>query len=82
MAKKVGRPRKGEGEQETKHTRVFMDVAEWIGWIVRIEGGSSAQLLDPLIRSPIGARYKRIEHLVEQVKQAEAEAERLKKKRG
>lgn len=69
-----GRPKKADGDQATKHVRLFEDIAEWVGWIVRIEGGSSSQLLDPLVRAPILARYKKIEHLVEEIKGAERKA--------
>lgn len=83
MAKRAGRPKKDDGDQETTHTRVFKDLAEMIRWIVRVEGGSSAQLLDPLIRTPIAARYSKIEHLVAGIKAAEAKAEEsIKRRRG
>lgn len=61
-------------ERGTTHVRVMDDVAEWIGWIYEVEGISSAILLDPLIRSSIEARYKRIETIVETIKEARSKA--------
>jgi hypothetical protein len=80
MAKRAGRPRKEEGERGTTHIRAFDDIAEWVRWIVRVEGGSSAQLIDPLVRAPLKARYDRIAHLVEGIKIAEQKAEEGAKK--
>ena len=69
---KGGRPRKSDGDQATRHVRLFEDIAEWVKWVVRVEGGSSAQLLDPLIRAPILARYKKHEKAIEAIKAAES----------
>lgn len=62
-------------ERGTTHVRVMDDVAEWIGWIYEVEGISSAVLLDPLIRHSVEARYKRIESVVERIKEARASME-------
>ena len=62
----------------TRQVRVKSDVAEWLGWIYDIEGVESSELLDPLVRGPVLARYKRIEADVEKVKRTRAEGERLK----
>ena len=63
-----GRPTKEEGAAETKLIRVHGDVAEMIGWIVELQGIKTANLLDPLIRPAVLARYKQIEPEVEAVK--------------
>lgn len=73
---KGGRPR-GNADAETKQTRINDDLREMLAWIVRIEGGSSAQILDPLIRPEIEARYARVKPTVDRIKakQAEIDAE-------
>lgn len=72
---KQSRPRRPSGE-ETRQIRVSGDLADMLGWIVRLEGGSAPQIIDPLVRPEIEARYKRIESFVEKVKAAD-EAVRL-----
>lgn len=81
MPPKRGRPMKpeGSGDETTKMVRLANDVAEMIGWIVKVDGGTAAQLLDPLIRAPIQARYRQIQPQVERIKQALAEAQNRKK---
>src|SRR5687767_8270779 len=79
MGKKRGRPKLDDGE--TRMVRAYADIADMIGWLVRLEGGTVAGLLDPLIRAPILARYARIQHLVKQIKDAEAQASEAAKKR-
>lgn len=69
-----GRPRKADGERPSRHVRVFEDMAEMVKWIGRVEGIGAAQLLDPLIRAPITARYKRIEKDVKKIIKAEQDA--------
>lgn len=73
---KMGRPPKedGSGDGKARMVRLQNDIADMISWIVKLEGGTAAQLLDPLIRGPIKARYKRIEPQVKKIKQAQEEA--------
>lgn len=73
MSNKGGRPFATEGERGTRQIRVFEDMADMIGWITRINGGSAAQLVDPLIRESIESAFKMIEADVERIKRAEAE---------
>lgn len=73
--KRTGRPRKGSGDRGTKHVRVFDDAAEMIGWIVRIEGGSSATLLDPMIRAQLTARYLKHKDVIDKIRAAEKTAQ-------
>lgn len=54
--------------------RLYSDVADMIGWIVKVEGGSAAQVVDPLIRPQIVSRYERIKPLVERIKKSQEEA--------
>ena len=56
-----GRPTKEEGSAETRMIRIHGDLAEMIGWIVELQGLKTANLLDPLLRPAILARYKQIE---------------------
>lgn len=78
MAKGRGRPAKPESEG-TRMVRLQTDLADMIGWIVRItkktdSGFTAAELVDPLLRPQILARYKLIEADVEKIKKAEASA--------
>lgn len=67
-------------EKPTTHIRVHKDLADMIGWICRVEkGSSSAQLLDPMVRPQITARYNKYLPLIRQLMAAEAEVERLEK---
>lgn len=77
---KLGRPTKddGSGDGKARMVRLQNDMADMISWIVKLEGGTAAQLLDPLIRGPIKARYKRIEPQVKKIKQAQEEARQNK----
>ena len=68
MAKERGRPK--ENEQGTRQVRVNDDIGEMIGWIIKIEGGSTAKLLDPLIRDSVVARYEAIKGIAESIKKA------------
>lgn len=65
-----GRPRKDDGEATTRQIRVFEDLADKIGWIIEIEGGSVANLVDPLLRNAIETRYEGISAAVEAIKRA------------
>lgn len=78
MPPKRGRPSKEDssGDAGTRMVRLYNDVADMVGWIVELEGGTAAQLLDPLIRAAILARYKRIEPQVIKIKKAREEAKR------
>lgn len=59
--------------------RVKDDLADMIGWIVRIAkkkdpNYTASQLVDPLLRPQIKARYKLIESDVEKIKKSEDSA--------
>ncbi len=71
-----GRPPKenGSGDTKAKMVRLSNDLAGMISWIVKLEGGTASQLLDPLIRGPIQARYAKIKPQVEKIKRAQEEA--------
>lgn len=72
MAKgRGGRPRKEEGERGTRQIRAFEDIADMLGWICHFEGGSVAQILDPMLRAQVAARYAPYAGAVEAIKAAE-----------
>lgn len=71
------KPRRNESDQGTKHVRLFEDIVDMVGWIVRVEGGSSAQLLDPMIRAQVTAKYRRHEDVINRMRAAEQELRRL-----
>jgi hypothetical protein len=78
MARKRGRPAKPETEG-TRMVRVPTDIADMIGWIVRIKkksdaGYTASELVGPMLRPGVTARYKLIESEVEKIKRAEDSA--------
>jgi hypothetical protein len=44
-------------EQATKHVRIAGDLADLLGWVVFVEGGTAAEELDPIIRPIITERF-------------------------
>lgn len=71
MAKgKGGRPRKEDGDQGTRHVRVFNDLADMVGWIHFFTGESVAQILDPMLRGPLVKQYADYEPRAEAIKKA------------
>lgn len=74
---KTGRPTTGEGDRGTRQVRVMEDIAEMCGWIVRVEGGTTAQLLDPMVRAEIEARYERHRAAIEKIRAAEEELRKV-----
>jgi hypothetical protein len=63
---------RAKGDDKASHQiRVNADLGEMIAWIVRVEETTTAQLLDPMLRAQIVARYKKIEAAVEEIKAAE-----------
>lgn len=88
--KSKGRPTNAEGPANTRLIRAFEDIADMIAWIVRVEGGTTANLIDPMLRPEVTARYQKHEETVNRIKKAEDElrkveeaeaAKREKKKR-
>lgn len=78
MSKGRGRPPKPDDEAK-KIVKLNADLVEMIGWIVRITkqqrpGYTAAELVDPLLRPQITARYQLIEDDVKKIKKAEASA--------
>lgn len=74
---KAGRPKLDDSDRGTKQVRVFEDLAEMISWIVRIEGGTTANLLDPMIRAEVESRYERHRAAIEKIRAAEDELRKV-----
>lgn len=77
MGKARGRPPKPE--EDKKLVKLNADLVEMITWIVRIKkrdtpGYTAADLVEPLLKPQIVARYKLIEDDVKRIKKAEESA--------
>lgn len=88
MGPRMGRQRGGagadDGDRGTHQIRVHSDLGEMISWIIRVEGGTTANLLDPMLRAQILTRFERYKDEIEELKKAERalrEAERRVKTR-
>lgn len=93
LEKVLTMPDKAREKKGTTHVRLFTDLAEMIGWIVRVEKKTgkdgAAQLLDPMIRAQVTARYnkylphiQKLKQMQAQLKKAEEEAATAVKKSG
>lgn len=60
MSGKGGRPRKDSEAKKTKHVRISEDIAEKLGWLVRVLGvdWSAGRILDPMIRDGVDALFE------------------------
>ncbi len=75
--KSKGRPTKEEGPGNTRLIRAFEDIADMIAWIVRVEGGTTANLIDPMLRPEVVARYEKHKDTIDRIKKAEEEVKRV-----
>lgn len=66
-----GRPKASEGEAGTRQIRVNEDLADMISLVVRVIGGSSATLVDPMIRPDVVALYEKHKAAIEGIRLAE-----------
>ena len=66
-----------DGDAGTRQVRVFEDVGEMISWIIRVEGGKTANLLDPMIRAQVTARYQKHREVIDKIRAAEEALERV-----
>jgi hypothetical protein len=55
----------------TKLVRVDADMADMMGWIARLKGGTVAQLVNRVMRAEVEATYKSIKGDVEAIRQIE-----------
>lgn len=73
-----------EGLTGSQSVRLSLDLARMIAWICEIEGMKAHELLDPILRAPISARFERIKKRAEEIEKiklkAQAEIEELRKK--
>ena len=75
--KSKGRPTSEEGPANTRLIRAFEDLADMIAWIVRVEGGKTANLIDPMLRPEVTARYEKHRETIERIRKAEDELRRV-----
>lgn len=71
-----GRPKKDEGEKGTRHVRVFADLADMLGDIIDVEGGSVANLIDGWLRVHVVARHASLKKQIDAMRKAREEAQR------
>lgn len=71
-----GRPKKDEGDANTKAVRVFPDLKEMIAWITLIKKKKSANYLDPILREQVEADFNEVKPAVEAYKKAQAAAKK------
>lgn len=69
-------PNPNPSEGGTRHIRVAEDLARMLGDIIEVEGGTSAQFVDPLIRPQIVARYSELKPLIDQMAKVRQKARR------
>ena len=69
--KKSARPKRADETGGTTMIRVNADLAEMIAWVARLENTTAAQLVDPLVRAPVSAKYARHTVAIEKIKKAE-----------
>jgi FtsZ-binding cell division protein ZapB len=67
---KGGRPKKEDGDQETRQVRVFGDVADKLADLALVYPKTTAQVLDPLIRAEVEALHEKYKPLIEEAKAA------------
>lgn len=72
---RAGRPRSPD-EDRTSHVRVREDLAKIVAWLIRVQGVSSAKMLDPLLRPILLARFAEHIHTIRAIKAAEDDARR------
>jgi hypothetical protein len=56
----------------TRPVRVYDDVGDMLGWVIRLKGATSAERLDPLICPQVEAWYAEVAPEVESIKAAES----------
>lgn len=65
----------GEIVTGSQSIRVSQDLARMVAWICEIEGLSALELVDPLIRPSITARFERIKKQIEEIEKIKQEAQ-------
>jgi hypothetical protein len=67
----MGKRRQSRDEKSTHQIRVNADLGEMIAWVARVEDTTTAQLLDPMLRAQVLARYAKHAAVIEKLKTAE-----------
>jgi hypothetical protein len=67
-----------ESPIRTRHTRVAEDLADKLGEILEVEGGTSAAFLDPLIRTEIENRHRANAKAIKAMREARELAAKLR----
>jgi len=65
-----GRPKKSDGEQETRQIRVFGDIADMLADLSLVHPKSTAQICDPLLRAEITELHERYREQIDAAKAA------------
>lgn len=58
--------------RETRHVRVYREMADKIGGIIEIEGGSAAALMDELAGKQVDERFERVRPRLEAIQAIKA----------
>ena len=74
---KGGRPKRADETGGTTMIRVNADLAEMIAWVARLENTTAAQLVDPLVRAPVTAKYAKHTAAIEKIKKAEENVRKI-----
>jgi hypothetical protein len=77
MGEKRGRPKSGEMNGGTRQVRIHEDLADMLGWIIKLKGGSVATILDPLIRPQITAMHRELKPAIDAMKKAQEAAAKV-----
>lgn len=70
--------REKKGENGTRQIRVYDDLADMIGEILEVEGGTAAALIDPLLRPQISAKHAQLEPEIQKIRKAKENLERAR----
>lgn len=70
--------RERKGENGTRQIRVYDDLADMIGEILDVEGGTAAALIDPLVRPQVSAKHEQLRSEIEKIRKAKENLERAR----
>jgi hypothetical protein len=78
LPKMSQKQREKKGENGTRQIRVYDDLADMIGEIIDVEGGTAAALIDPLLRPQISAKHRQLEPEIQKIRKAKENLERAR----
>lgn len=67
--------------QGTRQVRMHEDLADMLAGIIEVQGGSVAEILDPIARPEIVARFQQIEPALKTIRAARASARTVTSRR-